>query len=85
MFFCQFNAHEMAEEHTEFSPSLCVCVSFRLHVPESCLAQNFVLHGGINNLAQMIFMTRQCVTNKNHVARSKVKVIVPTITVHRLQ
>ena len=31
-----------------------------------------------NNLAQIIFMTRQCVANKNHVARLKVKVTVYT-------
>ena len=31
-----------------------------------------------NYLAQMVFMTRQCVMCKNHVARSKVKVTVPT-------
>ena len=33
-----------------------------------------------NNLAQMIIMTRQCVVNKNHVARSKVKVTVRIYT-----
>ena len=31
-----------------------------------------------NNLAQMIIMTRQCVTNNNHVSRSKFKVTVST-------
>ena len=33
-----------------------------------------------NNLAQMIIMTRQCVTNKNQFARSKVKATVCTET-----
>ena len=32
-----------------------------------------------NNLGQMIIMTRQCVSNKNHIASSKVKVIVCTL------
>ena len=31
--------------------------------------------GFINNVAQMIIMTRGCVANKNHVASSKFKVI----------
>ena len=31
--------------------------------------------GFINNIAQMIIMTRGCVANKNHVASSKFKVI----------
>ena len=31
--------------------------------------------GFINKVAQIIIMTRGCVANKNHVARSKVKVI----------
>ena len=36
------------------------------------------MHSGIskNNLAQIIFMIRRCVANKNHVARLKVKVTV---------
>ena len=33
-----------------------------------------------NNLAQLVIMTRRCVANKNHVARSKVKVSVCTLT-----
>ena len=33
-----------------------------------------------NNLAQVIIMTRQCVANKIHFARGKVKVTVPTLT-----
>ena len=38
-----------------------------------------------NNLAQMIIMTRRCVANKNHVARSKVKVTVCTEPGHVAQ
>ena len=34
-----------------------------------------------NNLAQMIIMTRQCVANKNHVARSEVTVHTQTLCV----
>ena len=34
----------------------------------------------INNLAQMIIMTRGCVANKNHVVSSKFKVIDHNIT-----
>ena len=34
----------------------------------------------INNVAQMIIMTRGCVANKNHVASSKFKVIYHTET-----
>ena len=33
-----------------------------------------------NYLAEMIIMTRQCVACKNHVARSKVKVITGTLS-----
>ena len=33
-----------------------------------------------NNLAQIIIMIRRCVTNKNHVARLKVKVEVSSYT-----
>ena len=36
--------------------------------------------GFINNVAQMIIMTRGCVANKNHVASSKFKVIDHTLT-----
>ena len=36
--------------------------------------------GFINNVAQVIIMTRGCVANKNHVACSKVKVIDHTQT-----
>ena len=72
--------HEMAEDHIESYLSvyvLCVCV-FQNHfrpITSSCM---MVFS---NNLAQMINMTRQCVANKNHVARLKVKVTVCTVTV----
>ena len=36
--------------------------------------------GFINNVAQMIIMTRECVANKNHVASSKCKFIDHTKT-----
>ena len=39
----------------------------------------FSLMGFEDNLAQMIIMTTRCVANKNHVARSKVKVTVRTL------
>ena len=62
--------------HTHICPRVCVCV---------CVFQNRVraitkpyIMGFENNLAQMIIMTRRCVANKNHVARSKVKVTVCT-------
>ena len=63
----------MAERHMEFTLSVCVCVLV-------CVFQNGVrpitlscMVGLENNLAQMFIMTRQCVANKNYVARSKVK------------
>ena len=50
-----------------------------------CVLQNHVqpktsscMVGFQNKLAQMIIMTRGCVPNKNHVARSKVNVTVGT-------
>ena len=68
----------MAKGHIEFTLSVCVC---------DCVFQNRVraitkpyMMGFENNLAHMIIMTRQCVANKNHVARSKVKVTVRTYT-----
>ena len=36
--------------------------------------------GFINNFVQMIIMTCRCVTNKNFVTSSKIKVIVCTLT-----
>ena len=69
--------HKMAEGHIEFTLSARACVfSFvRLCVLESCTVR-------FNNyLAQMIIETRRCVACKNHVARSKVKVTVHTLTV----
>ena len=59
--------HEMAEGIKSYL-SVCVC----LCVSESRLAHNFVLHWGFeNNLVQMIIMTRQCVTYRYHVYRSR--------------
>ena len=69
----------MAEGHIEFTLSVCVCVRVCLCISESCPGHNLAVHEGFeNNLAQIILMTRQCVANKNHVARSKVKVTVRT-------
>ena len=53
---------------------VCVCVFQNLVQPitSSCMVE----FG--NNLAQMIIITKRYVTNKNHVARSKVKVTVHT-------
>ena len=36
--------------------------------------------GFINNVAQMVIMTRGCVANKNHIASSKFKVIDHSLT-----
>ena len=72
----------MAEEHIEFTLSLCVYVCVCV-----CLFQNRVraitwlyMMGFENNMAQMIIMIRRCVANKNQVARSKVKVTDGTLT-----
>ena len=59
----------MAEGHIEFTLSVCVYVCYRIM---SCVV------GFENNLEQVIIVTRRCVANKNHVARSKVKVTVRT-------
>ena len=37
--------------------------------------------GFINNLAQIIIMTRGCVANRNHVARLKVVVTISTLCI----
>ena len=59
----------MAKGHIEVILSMCVCVHFRVWpITLSCMV------GFENTLEQMIVMTRQCVINKNHVARSKVTV-----------
>ena len=53
--------------------ALCFCVL------ESCPTHNSLCMVGFKNyLAEMIIMTRWCVTRKNHAARSKVKVTVGT-------
>ena len=39
--------------------------------------------GFINNVTQMIIMTRECVANKNHATCSKFKVIDYTLTLFR--
>ena len=73
----------MAEGHIEFTQSMCVCLCVCVCVcfPELCPDHNLTIHDGIeNNLAQMIIMTRRCVANKNHVARSKVMVTVRNYT-----
>ena len=62
----------MAEGHIESYLSVCVCL-FQNRVRAIALPYMMELE---NNLAQMIIMTRRCVANKNHVARSKVKVTV---------
>ena len=64
--------HEMAVGHIESYLSVCVCVCFRLCVPESCPAHDFVLLVGFgNNLAQMIIITRHCVACKNRVEQGQ--------------
>ena len=66
----------MAERHIEFTLSVCVCVcvvQIRVRPITSSYMVDFE-----NYLAQMIIITRRCVTCKNHVARSKVKVTVGT-------
>ena len=68
--------HGMVKGHIEFTLSICVFSFVCLRYPESCLAYNIILFE--NNFAQMIIMTRGCVANKNHVAKSKVKVRVST-------
>ena len=70
----------MAEGHIEFTLSArvraraCVCV-FQNHV--RAITELYMI-GFKTNLEQMIIMTRLCVANKNHIARSKVKVTVCT-------
>ena len=68
----------MAEGHIEFTMSVCVyvCVCvFQKRVRAITLPY---MMGFKNDLSQIIIMTRQCVANKNHVARTKVKVTVRT-------
>ena len=55
-------------------PYVCMCV-FQNRV--RAITKQYMM-GFENNLAQMIIMTRQCVANKNCVARLKVKVTVRT-------
>ena len=64
----------MAEGHIEPYMSVCVCV-FQNRV--RAITRLYML-GFNDNFAQIIIMTRQCVANKNTVARSKVKVTVRT-------
>ena len=37
----------MAEEHIEFTLSVCVCVFVCLCIPESCPGHNLAVHDGI--------------------------------------
>ena len=64
----------MADGHIEVTVSVCVCV-FQIRVRP---ITSLFMVGFTNHLAQMIIKTRQCVSHKNHVARSKVKVTVGT-------
>ena len=78
--------HKMAERHIEFTLTMCVyggggggggrggCV-FQVHVRP--ITSLFLVEFE-NHSAQMIIKTRQCVTFKNHVARSEIKVTVGT-------
>ena len=52
------------------SQSATLCVDFS----ETCSCLPSML-GFINNVAQTIIMTRGCIANKNHMTRSKFKVI----------
>ena len=68
--------HEMTEEHIVFTLSVCLCFVCLLlcsHnlVPPITLS---CVVGFQSYKAQIIFMTRQCVAYKNHVASLKVKV-----------
>ena len=58
--------------------------SLILLIPELCPIHNFTwnLVRFENYLAQMIITTKQCVTCKNHVARSEVKVTVHTYSLY---
>ena len=53
------------------------CV-FQIRVRPIILSCIVGLENNLANLAQLVIMTRRCVANKNHVARSKVKVSVCT-------
>ena len=61
-----------------------VCVCVLLSVSQSCPDQNSVLHRWIKDSfgtwRQMIITTRKCVSCKNHVARSKIRVTVHIYT-----
>ena len=73
----------MAEGHIEsylslsLSLSVCVCVCVCVFQNRFRPITSTCMVGFGNNLAQII-ITRHCVANKNHVARSKVKVTVRT-------
>ena len=68
----------MAEEHKEFTLSVSVCVRVCVFQMRVRPITSLCMVGFRNYLAQMIIKTRRCVTCKNHVARSKVKVTVGT-------
>ena len=66
--------HEKAEGHIESYLSMCVCVFVCVFQDCVRLITSSCIMEFVNNLAQMIIMTRRCVGCKNHVDRSKLKV-----------
>ena len=70
--------NKMAEGYKEFTLSVCVCMCvFQIrvrHITSLCMV------GFKNYLAQMIIKTRQRVACKNHIARSKVKGTVGSLS-----
>ena len=56
---------------SQFTLNLCVLTSFKPVRVQPIFLGMVVFE---NNLAQMIIMIRQCVKNKNHITRLKVKV-----------
>ena len=72
----------MAEGHIEFTlfMSVFVCVFICMYQNRVRTITSSPMVQFENNLAQIIIMTRQCVVNKNHVTRSKIKVTVCIFT-----
>ena len=71
---CVMNMNHVVRSKVSFTVcTLTLCIDFS----EICLCLPIAwssMLGFINNMAQMIIMTRGCVANKNHVASSKFKI-----------
>ena len=77
----QFVINKNHVARSKVKVTVCTETSYSSVKPVSVSVQPITLSclvGFENNVAQISIMTKQCVANKNHVARSKVKVTMPT-------